>query len=122
LISDIARWIASAARNARSASFFCCLRVAKEGHQPVAELFQHVAAKTSHGRRCVIEISVDEVTPVLGVEPGRQTRRADEIAEHDGNRAALGRSASSSHVGEPTSTLAGTKVSKAMLSGSADLI
>jgi hypothetical protein len=37
-----------------------------------------------------VEIGVDEVAPVLRVEPGRESGRADEVTEHDRDRAALG--------------------------------
>ena len=66
------------------------VRIAEQRHQPVAELLQHMAAKPGHRRRGFVEIGVDEVAPVLGVELRREARRADEIAEHDRDRAALG--------------------------------
>ena len=66
------------------------LRIAEEGHQPVAELLQHVAAKLGHRLRRFVEIGVDQVAPVLGVELGRKARRSDEVAEQDRDRAALG--------------------------------
>ena len=66
------------------------LRVAEERHQPVAELLQHMAAKIGHRLRRFVEIGVDEVAPVLGVKFRGKARRADEIAEHHGDRAALG--------------------------------
>ena len=67
LRSESARWIASAARTARWRRFLR-LRVAEQRHQPVAELFQHVAAEPGYRRRSLVEIGVDEVAPVLGVE------------------------------------------------------
>ena len=67
------------------------LRIPKQGHQPIAELLQHMAAKPGHRRRSLVEIGVDEVAPVLGVELGGEARRADEIAEHDRDRTTLGR-------------------------------
>ena len=66
------------------------LRIAEQRHQPVAELLQHMAAKIGHRRRSLVEIGVDEVAPVLGVELRGEARRADEIAEHHRDRAALG--------------------------------
>ena len=66
------------------------LRIAEEGHQPVAELLEHMAAEPRHRRRGLVEIGVDEVAPVLGVELRREARRADEVAEHDRDRPALG--------------------------------
>ena len=67
------------------------VRIAEQRHQPVAELLQHMTAKIGHRRRGLVEIGVDEVAPVLGVELRGQACRADEIAEHHGDRAALGR-------------------------------
>jgi hypothetical protein len=49
-----------------------------------------MTAKISHCRRSFVEICVDEVAPVLRVEVRGQTRRTDEIAEQDRDRAALG--------------------------------
>ncbi len=66
------------------------LRIAEQRHQPVAELLQHVAAQARHRRGGLVEIGVDEIAPILGVEPRRQARRADEIAKHHRDRAALG--------------------------------
>jgi hypothetical protein len=68
------------------------LRITKQGHQPVAEPLQHMPAEGRDGRLRRIEIGVDQVTPVLRVEPRGEARRADEIAEHHRDRAALGRS------------------------------
>ena len=50
-----------------------------------------MAAETGHRRRSLVEIGVDEVAPVLGVELRGEARRADEVAEHDRDRTALGR-------------------------------
>ena len=47
LSSASARWIASAARTARSASFSCA-RIAEDGHHPIAKHLKHVSAKRSH--------------------------------------------------------------------------
>ena len=66
------------------------LRVAEQRHQPVAELLQHMAAKPRHRRRGFVEIGADQIAPVLRVEPRRETRRADQIAEHHRDRSALG--------------------------------
>ena len=66
------------------------LRIAEQRHQPVAELLQHMAAKIGHRRRSFVEIGVDEVAPVFGVELRGKARRADKIAEHHRDRAALG--------------------------------
>jgi hypothetical protein len=66
------------------------VRIAEQGHKTVAELFQHIAAKSSHRLRSLIEIGPDEIAPILRVELGREARRVDEVAEHHGDRAALG--------------------------------
>ena len=66
------------------------LRIAEEGHQPVAELLQDMAAETGHRGRGLVEIGADQVAPVLGVQPCGEARRADEIAKHDRDRTALG--------------------------------
>ena len=66
------------------------LRIAEKRHQSVAELLQHMAAKIGHRRRSFVEIGVDEVAPIFGVEFRGKTGRADEIAEHDCDRAAFG--------------------------------
>ncbi len=68
------------------------LRIAEQGHQSVAEFLQHVAANSRHRVRGLAEIGADQVAPVLGAEPRRQTRRADEIAEHHRDRTPLRRS------------------------------
>ena len=67
------------------------VRIAEQRHQPVAELFQHMAAKPGHRRRSLVEIGVDECAPILGVELRSQACGPDEVTEHDGDRAALGR-------------------------------
>jgi hypothetical protein len=50
-------------------------RIAEQRHQPVAELFGHMAAHLRHRRRGIVEISVDEVTPLLGIELSRNAGR-----------------------------------------------
>ena len=65
-------------------------RIAEQGHQTIAEPFQYVAAKARHRLRSLVEIGPDEIAPILRVEPRRKARRANEIAEHHGDRAALG--------------------------------
>ena len=66
------------------------VRIAEQRHQPVAELFQHMAAEPGHRRRGLVEIGAHEITPVLGVELCGHARGPDEVTEHDGDRAALG--------------------------------
>ena len=48
------------------------LRIAEEGHQPVAELLQDMAAETRHRGGGRVEIGADQVAPVLGVQPSRR--------------------------------------------------
>jgi hypothetical protein len=43
-------------------------RIAEQRHQPVAELFCHMAAHLRHRRGGVVEISVHEIAPFLGIE------------------------------------------------------
>jgi len=52
-----------------------CRQIAEQRHQPVAELFCHMAAHLRHRRRRVVEISVHEVTLLLGIEPSRNAGR-----------------------------------------------
>ena len=67
------------------------VRIAEQRHQPVAELLQHMAAEPGHRRRGLVEIGVDERAPILRVKLRGHACGPDEIAEHDGDRAALGR-------------------------------
>ena len=66
------------------------LRIAEQGHQPVAELLQDMAAETRHRGGGLVEIGADQVAPVLGVKPRRKVGRADEIAEHHRDRPPFG--------------------------------
>ena len=66
------------------------VRIAEQGHQTVAELLQHMAAETRHRGGGLVEVGPDEIAPVLGVEPRRKACRADEVAEHHGDRTPLG--------------------------------
>ena len=66
------------------------VRIAEQRHQPVAEFFQHMAAKPRYRRRGFVEIGPDEVAPILRVEPRREAGRADEIAEHHRDRPPFG--------------------------------
>ena len=65
-------------------------RIAEQRHQPVAELLGDVAAHLRHRRRSGIEISADQIAPLLGVELRGNAGRADKIAEHHREIAALG--------------------------------
>ena len=67
------------------------LRIAEASHEPIAELLEHPPAKRRHRLRGLIEIAVDEIAPVLDVRSSRELGRADEVAEHDGDRAPFGR-------------------------------
>ena len=64
-------------------------RIAEQRHQPVAELLGDMAAHLRHRRRGGIEISADQVAPLLGIEPRGNAGRADQIAEHHREVAAL---------------------------------
>ena len=66
------------------------LRIAEQRHQPIAELFQHVAAERGHGGRGGVEVTAHQIAPVLGIELRREARRAHEVAKHDRDRTALG--------------------------------
>ena len=66
------------------------VRIAEQRHQPVAELFQHIAAEPSHRRRSLVKIGVDECAPVLGVKLRSHACGPDEVTKHDCDRAALG--------------------------------
>ena len=90
LMSESARWIESAALHGPLGVVLLRPRIAEERHQPVAEPLQHMAAEPAHRVRRLVEIGVDEAAPVFRVELRGEARRADEVAEHHGNRAALG--------------------------------
>jgi hypothetical protein len=64
-------------------------RIAEQRHQPIAELFCHMAAHLRDRRRGSIEIGVHEVAPLLGIEPCRNAGRIDEITEHNREVAAF---------------------------------
>ena len=64
-------------------------RIAKQCHQPVAQLLGNMAAHLGHCRRGGIEIGSDQVAPFLGIKPRRNAGRTDEIAEHHCEVAAL---------------------------------
>jgi hypothetical protein len=56
--------------------------IAKIGQHPVAQILGDEAVKSSHGIRDAPAVDGDQVAHILGVEPGRETRRTDEIAKH----------------------------------------
>jgi hypothetical protein len=59
-----------------------------------------MAAEFGHSRGGFVEIGVDEVAPVLRVEPECERRRTDEVAEHDRDLATFGVWAQRSRGGE----------------------
>jgi TIR domain len=65
-------------------------RISEQRHESVAQPLGDMTAVLGDRLGGVIEISANEIAPVLGVECSRQTRRADQIAEHDRDRPALG--------------------------------
>ena len=64
-------------------------RIAEQRHQPVAELLGDMAAHLVDRRRSGVEIGADEVAPLLGIELRGNAGRADQIAEHHREIAAL---------------------------------
>jgi hypothetical protein len=66
------------------------LRIAEQRHQPVAQPLEDMAAKVDHYLRRLVEISVDQVAPVFGVELRGERRRSDKVAKHHRDRTALG--------------------------------
>ena len=64
-------------------------RIAEQRHQPVAELLGDMAAHLGDRRRGGIEIGADQVAPFLGIELRGNAGRADQIAEHHREMAAL---------------------------------
>jgi hypothetical protein len=69
--SASARWIESAARTARSASF----SIAEQRHQSIAELLGDFAAHLCHGLGSSLEISANQIAPFFSVELRRDTGR-----------------------------------------------
>jgi hypothetical protein len=49
-----------------------------------------MAAESGHRVRRFVEIGADQIAPVFRIQSRRKTSRADKIAEHDRDRAALG--------------------------------
>ncbi len=65
-------------------------RIAEIGQQPVAhELGNETAMARDHDGAGFL-VGADHLAHVLGIEPGRQRRRAGEIAEHDRELPAFG--------------------------------
>ena len=67
------------------------LRIAEQRHQPVAELFQNMPAKSGHRARGFVEIGINKVAPVLRVELRGKACRPHKIAEHHCDRTTFGR-------------------------------
>ena len=65
-------------------------RVAEVHQHAVAEQLGHVAFVGGHRGGDSLVVAAQGLAQVLGVEACRQRRRADEVAEHDGQLAALG--------------------------------
>ena len=59
------------------------LRIAKIGEHPVAHIFGDETAGLRDEIGAAVVVGANDLTHVLGVEPGRQRRRADEVTEHD---------------------------------------
>ena len=66
-----------------------CHRIAEQRHQPVAELLRHMAAHLGNRRRGGIEVSADEIAPLLSIKLRGNAGRTHQIAEHDREIAAL---------------------------------
>jgi hypothetical protein len=66
-------------------------RIAKEGHQTIAEPLKHMPAEPRYRAGGLVQVRAHQVAPVLGVELRSQISRADEIAEHYRDRAAFSR-------------------------------
>ena len=69
---------------------FVGLRIAEIGEHAVAHVFGDEAAVALDQLRAAAMIGADDLAHVLGIEPRRHRGRADEIAEHHGELAALG--------------------------------
>ena len=66
------------------------LRIAEIGQHPVAHVFGDETAGFVHQIGAAMVVCTNDLAHVLGIEPRRQRGRADEIAEHHGELAALG--------------------------------
>jgi hypothetical protein len=55
--------------------------ITEQSHQPIAQFFGDVAAHLSHRRRRGVQIRADQITPVLGIEAGRDAGRPHKVAE-----------------------------------------
>jgi hypothetical protein len=64
--------------------------IAEIDGRAVAEIFGDMAVEARHGRRDRALKRADQVAHVLGIELGGKRCRADEVAEHDRQLAAIG--------------------------------
>ena len=64
-------------------------RIAEQAHQPVAEFFRDMAAHFGDRSGSGVKIGADQVAPFLGIELRGDRGRADQIAEHHREIAAL---------------------------------
>ena len=63
---------------------------AKVSQDPVAEEFRDETVVARQHARAGVLIGVDDLAHVLGIEPRRERRRSDEVAEHDSELAPVG--------------------------------
>ena len=80
----------SPARTARSASCSMGLGIAEIGQYPVAHVPGDETAGSGDEIGAAAVVRADDLAHVLGVEPGRERGRANEVAEHDRELTALG--------------------------------
>src|SRR5215472_8487787 len=66
------------------------LRVSEVRQYPVPHVLRHEPARLGDLLSAAAVIRADDLAHVLGVEASGERGRADEIAEHDGELAALG--------------------------------
>ena len=64
-------------------------RIAEQAHQPVAEFLRDMTAHFGDRSGSGVEIGADEIAPLLGIELRGDRGRADQIAEHHCEIAAL---------------------------------
>ena len=81
---------ASPARTARSASSSCACGPAEVGEHAVAHELGDVPSKRATTPAQRVLVGADDLAHLLGVEPRRERGRADQVAEHHRQLAALG--------------------------------
>ena len=67
-------------------------RIAEQAHNTVAEFLGDMTTHFGDGSRRGIEISADQVAPLLGIKLRGNRGRTDQVAEHDGEIATLAHS------------------------------